>query len=386
MSLRTTAAPRALAVLLASCLALAATGCAGADAPGPDAKSGASRSGAVPGADPITPPPPSPTLSEAERVTSLPTGPKAEFRTRSTLDDGTTIDLTTLVGKKSGFTGKVWVWTPKQYADPAYAKSGFPVLVALPGGPGYPDNYWIGGDLQLQQRVTEWSKQGRSLPFIIVMPVLNPDSKHYYDGADIPGQPKMGTWLTEDVPDLVRANFRTFKDRDGWAFLGASSGAFAGLNSVLRKPDRFKAVVAAGPDTEPDSPLWRGHENERDANNPEKLAAALLAKGGPDVYLAFDIGASEGGIEKLRKFIANYGKGPVKTRLHVIQGGAHSAKTYVRGFGEGSLEWISKQLRAPIADPAAGASPAASSAPAPGSSAPAAGASRGSVTGAPAAP
>ncbi|MDT9690560.1 alpha/beta hydrolase-fold protein [Streptomyces sp. P9(2023)] len=283
--------------------------------------------------------------------TVLPTGPKASFTTANTLEDGTKIGVTTLAGAKSGFTGKVWVWAPKQYFDPKYAESGFPVLVALPGGNGYPMNYWMGTDLKLQSSISTWSQEGKSLPFIVVMPVLNPDDKFYYDGSDIPGQPKMGTWLTEDVPDFVRANFRTFASRDGWAFMGSSSGAFAGLKAVLQRPEKFKAVIASGPDTVPDSPLWAGHEAERQANNPEKLAKALGAK--PDtgknrVYLAFQIGTKESGMGRLKAFMRDYGKGPVKTRLQVIQGGGHNAKSYVQGMEDGSIAWISRQMQGPV--------------------------------------
>ncbi|GGU37342.1 alpha/beta hydrolase [Streptomyces violascens] len=285
----------------------------------------------------------------AAAQTLLPTGPKAEFTTQSSLGDGTKIGVTTLKGAKSGFTGKVWVWAPKQYFDEKYKDSGFPVLIALPGGNGYPKNYWMGTDLKLQSSISEWSKTGTSLPFIVVMPVLNPDAKHYYDGSDIPGQPKMGTWMTEDVPDLVRANFRTFKSRDGWAFMGSSSGGFVGLKSVLKRPDLFKAAIASGPDIVPDSPLWAGHEAEKQANNPEKLAQDLIDKKGPEVALAFQVGTKEGTVvPNVKKFIDTYGKGPVKTRLQLIQGGTHNAHTYVTGMGEGTMEWISKQMLAPV--------------------------------------
>ncbi|WP_267244986.1 alpha/beta hydrolase [Streptomyces sp. PR69] len=292
--------------------------------------------------------------AEAAAKTQLPTGPKASFTTANTLDDGTRIGVTTLEGRKSGFTGQVWVWAPKEYFDPAYASSGFPVLISLPGGHGYPTNYWMGTDLKLQENISRWSEEGASLPFIVVMPVLNPDSDHYYDGSDIPGQPKMGTWMTEDVPDFVRANFRTFKSRDGWAFMGSSSGGFVGLKSALERPDKFKAVIASGPDTVPDSPLWSGHERERQANNPEKLAESLSTR--PDtkeneVFLAFQIGTKESGMNNLKRFIRDYGKGPVKTRLQVIENGGHDARSYVRGMGEGSLKWISEQMQAPIRVP-----------------------------------
>ncbi|MEW1638204.1 alpha/beta hydrolase-fold protein [Streptomyces sp. NPDC093801] len=282
----------------------------------------------------------------------MPTGPKSSFVRTSRLPDGTQIAMTTLTGKKSGFTGDVWVWVPKEYDDPRYAKSGFPVLISLPGGRGYPKNYWgTGPGLGLQQAVIDGAKKGTSLPFILVMPVINADTKHHYDGSDIPGEPKMGTWMADDVPDFTKANFRTFTSRDGWAFMGSSSGGFGAFKDVLKYPDRFKAVIASGVDFVPDSPLWRGNREAMDENNPEKLAEKLIREGGPDVYISFQIGTKESGRDLAEKFMREYGKGPVHTRLQVIQDGEHNGKSYVRGMREGSLEWISKVMQGPTPDP-----------------------------------
>ncbi|MYT31245.1 prolyl oligopeptidase family serine peptidase [Streptomyces sp. SID8354] len=287
----------------------------------------------------------------ADPAVRMPTGPQAAFRTAATLDDGTKIGVTTLHGKKSGFTGKVWIWAPKEYYEERYRNSAFPVLIALPGSYGYPANYWAATGHKLQRTVTDLVALGRSKPFIVVMPVLNA-GKRYYDGSDIPGLPKMGTWMSDDVPDLVKANFRTFTSRDGWAFMGSSSGGFVALKQVLQHPDRFKAVIASGPDTRPDSPLWRGHRAEMRANNPEWLAQRLAATpGAPDVYVQFQIGTREGGRANLERFVQRYAKGPVHARLHVIEDGGHNARSYLRGMRDVSLEALSKVLRGPTPAP-----------------------------------
>ncbi|UQA97229.1 alpha/beta hydrolase [Streptomyces halobius] len=291
----------------------------------------------------------------ADSDTLMPTGPKSDFRITRTLDDGTHIGRTTLKGAKSGVTGSVWVWAPKEYTDPKYAESGFPVLIALPGGLGSPKeeggvtNYWVGGDIGLQENLTDWTEEGKSLPFIVVMPMLNPDTT-YHDGSDIPGQQKMGTWLTEDVVNLTKANFRTFKSRDGWAFMGSSSGGFVGLKSVLKFPEKFKAAIASGPDIVPDSPLWAGHQAEKDANNPEKLARRLLRKGGPDVYLAFQAGTREPAAvtSQINRFRQTYGTGPIHTALQMIPGGRHNAWDYQKGMEASSIKFISDHLKAPV--------------------------------------
>nr|WSX54532.1 esterase family protein [Streptomyces sp. NBC_00974] len=301
----------------------------------------------VPGEAPKSAPTPS-----GDPDVQLETGPRATFKQTTKLDDGTVIAKTRLAGAKSGFEGDVWVWTPKEYEDPKYAKSGFPVLIALPGGNGFPANYWSDRSLGLQKAIGEGVQAGTSLPFIVIMPVLNPDAKYYYDGSDIPGQPKMGTWIAEDVPDFTRANFRTYKSRDGWAFMGSSSGAFVGMKQVLQHPDRFKAVIASGGEIVPDSPFWKGHQAEMDANNPEKLAQQLIDANGPEVYINFQVGTKESGKQRMAQFQEKYGKGPVKITIRDIQNGEHNGWHYVRGMKEGSLEWISKVLKGP--KPAAG--------------------------------
>lgn len=295
---------------------------------------------------------PTPVKPSGDPDVLMPSGPKSDFKQTAKLDDGTIIAKTRVAGAKSGFEGDVWVWAPKEYDDPNYAKSGFPVLIALPGGNGFPANYWSDRSLGLQKAISDGVKAGTSLPFVVIMPVLNPDNKYYYDGSDIPGQAKMGTWIAEDVPDFARTNFRTYKSRDGWALMGSSSGAFVGMKTVLQHPDKFKAVIASGGEIVPDSPLWKGHQAEMDANNPEKLAQKLIDGKGPEVHINFQVGTKESGKDRMVAFQQKYGKGPVKTTIRDIQNGEHNGWHYVRGMKEGSLEWISKVLKAPQPAPA----------------------------------
>ncbi|MEJ8639834.1 alpha/beta hydrolase [Streptomyces sp. MS2.AVA.5] len=290
--------------------------------------------------------------------TLLPTGPKADFKNVKTLSDGSQVSVVALEGEKSGFKGKVWVWAPKEYkGDPKFTSSGFPVMIALPGGPGHDSNYWSVGEfgpdkVSLEESISKWYQEGKSKPFLLAMPILNPgpdDKGIYWDASDIPDQPKMGTWLTEDVPSLMKANFRTLKSRDGWSYMGSSTGGFASLKSVLKHPDKFKTAIANGPDILPDSPLWRGHEREKQENNPEELAKQLKAAKGPDVYIAFQVGTKEHAatIDGIKRFMATYGTGPVHTKLWEIPGGTHNGATYLKNM-EAPMQWISEQMEGPV--------------------------------------
>ncbi|MFI5983416.1 alpha/beta hydrolase [Streptomyces sp. NPDC051555] len=315
----------------------------------------------------------------------MPTKPR-EWTTQRELPDGTRVVRTDLTGAKSGFTGRVWAWVPKQYGKPEYKDSAFPVLMALPGAVGYPTNYFFSKEFRLQERIGEAADKGESLPFIVVMPVLNAKEGVYLDGSDIPGQPKMGTWISDDVPDLVRENFRTYADPKGWGFFGSSSGGYVGMKMVLQYPERFSVAIAGGPDAAPDSPLWNGHPKEKQENSPAWLAEQLIKKsgaGGPSsspsssakagskaspkstpksspspsapttghkVSISFLMGTKEpksevAALDKLRQDIT---KGPIETKVTSFEGG-HDGYKYTDTLFTGDLKWMSDRMRGPVA-------------------------------------
>ncbi|MFJ9344617.1 alpha/beta hydrolase [Streptomyces sp. NPDC101733] len=319
----------------------------------------------------------------------MPTHPR-EWMTQRELPDGTRVVRTDLTGPKSGFTGRVWAWVPKQYGRPEYKDSAFPVLMALPGAVGYPTNYFFSKEFRLQERIGEAADKGESLPFIVVMPVLNANKDTYFDGSDIPGQPKMGTWISDDVPDLVRENFRTYADPKGWGFFGSSSGGYVGMKMVLQYPERFSVAIAGGPDAAPDSPLWNGHPKEKQENSPAWLAEQLIKKSSPPsaptsspsssakggsksspssgsknslstgatkgpptglkVAISFLMGTKEpkqevAALEKLRQEIT---KGPIETRVTSFEGG-HDGYKYTDTLFNGDLRWMSDRMRGPVA-------------------------------------
>lgn len=285
-----------------------------------------------------------PTASGA--AVQMPTNVR-KWKLQRELSDGTQVMWTTLKGPKSGFEGRVWAWVPKQYTEKKYENSAFPVLTALPGASGYPTNYWFGSDFKLQERIAEQVDQGKSLPFIVMMPVLNAKLDQYWDGSDIPGQPKMGTWMSDDVPDLARENFRTYKDPRGWGFFGSSAGGYVGMKMVLQYPDRFSTAIAGGPDTAPDAPFWKGHDQEKRANDPSHLAEQLGKKNGPKVHLSFLLGDREPA-DTVKAFKDKITKGPIETDLHVIPNAGHDGHKYADGLFQGPLEWISKRMLGPV--------------------------------------
>lgn len=276
----------------------------------------------------------------------MPTGPAANLSKSRDTTAGP-IMMTKLTGAKSGVTGQVWVWLPPEYNDPKYAKTGFPVLTLFAGGQSNGYNTWTDNQLPIQEENERLVKEGKSHPFIMVMPVqnFNGDEKNALDCSDIPGQPKMGTWMAEDIPDFVRANFRTVKGRDGWGVMGASTGGFCSAKLALQYPQVYKAAVPIDGYFIPDSGLWKGHDTERAANNPD----VLVAEGKAEVNMLVTAGGANPYETKVVKSWVAKAAPPVKIEYYEQPGGKHLTSDFKKMIPD-TLVWLTAHLAPPAAD------------------------------------
>ncbi|MFC5664400.1 alpha/beta hydrolase [Kitasatospora misakiensis] len=290
--------------------------------------------------------PAAPTTTAASGKVLMPTGPQATFGKARDTAAGQ-IMMTTLTGPKSGVSGKVWVWLPPEYNDPKYAKTGFPVLTLYAGGQSAGYNTWTDNQLPIQEADADLVKQGKAHPFIMIMPVQNLDSNEAkaLECADIPGQPKIGTWMAEDIPDFVRANFRTVKGRDGWGLMGASTGAFCSAKLALQHPDKFKAAVPIDGYFNPDSPLWKGYENDRQANSPD----LLVSQGKADVKMLATAGGANAYEIKLVKAWVAKAAPPLSVEYYEQPGGKHLTTDFKKMIPD-TLQWLSRNLAGPQSD------------------------------------
>ncbi|MBB4924753.1 alpha/beta hydrolase [Kitasatospora kifunensis] len=342
-----------LAGITALALSAALAACSsGSSKPAAAPKPGGNAAAVAPAApaSPGTPAAPSTTASSAPSADGkvvMPAGPAADLKKFRDTKAGPIME-TTLAGKKSGVSGQVWVWLPPQYNDPKYAKFGFPVLTLYAGGQSNGYNTWAGTQLQIQEIDAQLAQQQQAHPFIMIMPVQNLTDveRKSLDCSDIPGQPKMGTWMSQDVPDFVRANFRTLKARDSWGLMGASSGADCSAKLAMQHPDLFKAAVAIDGDFKADSSLWKGHEAEQDANSPDKLISTSKA----DVKMLATVGgggdASE--ISVVKKWVAN-AAAPTTVEYYEQPGGKHLTTDFGKMIPM-TLEWLTKNLTGPESD------------------------------------
>ncbi|MFI6584063.1 alpha/beta hydrolase [Embleya sp. NPDC050493] len=331
---------RATALLGAVLVAVTASACGSSgDSAAEHAKSTAAPSQSGGAASP-------PAKPAAPTKAVMPTGPTTNFTTATTTSVGPIL-MTSYTGPKSGVTGKVWVWLPPEYNDPAFAKHGFPVLTLYAGGQSNGYNTWTDNQLPIQQEAVRQSRAGTSHPFIMVMPVQNleKDEKRSLECSDIPGQPKMGTWMAQDIPDLVKANFRTLRDPAGWGVMGASTGAFCSIKLALQHPDRFKVAVPIDGYFNPDSPLWKGHEAERLANSPDKLIAA----GKADIDVLATAGGGDAAEVRLVKAFVAKAAPPVRIEYYEQPAGRHLTSHFKKMIPD-LLGWLGRHMSPPTAD------------------------------------
>jgi enterochelin esterase-like enzyme len=293
------------------------------------------------GTRPAQPPPPAPTRGAATPTRA--SRAAARFRIARRTSAGPIL-LTWLKGARSGMTGKVWVWLPPEYHDPAYARTRFPVVMLYPGGSGAGYNYWADPKVEpIQDDDVRLTRQRRAHPFIMVMPIMQPSAREDTECSDIPGHPRIGTWLADDVPAFVRSSFRTLTSRSGWGTAGASSGAFCAVKMAAERPGTYAAAVSWGGYFAPETGLSWSRQG-RQANRPDlvlqrtrpDLRLFLLAGGDPRIH------ADVARIEALAKTL----RPPTIATTYIQPHGLHRTDD-LRKLLPTILEFLTRNLAAP---------------------------------------
>ncbi|MYW14365.1 esterase [Streptomyces sp. SID2955] len=152
------------------------------------------------------------------------------------------VRVTQLRGRVSGVNAEVYVWLPPQYHDPAYRHRRFPVVELLPGYPGSA-KAWFGA-MRVHEQLLPLMRGGEVAPFVLVAPRTNLLAGVDTGCADVPGQVNADTWLSVDVPRMVRDNFRVQPAPRGWAVAGYSAGAHCAVKLAVAHPGRYRAAVS----------------------------------------------------------------------------------------------------------------------------------------------
>jgi S-formylglutathione hydrolase FrmB len=88
---------------------------------------------------------------------------------------------------------------------------------------------------------------GRVPAFIAVLPAMNVDGTRDTECSDVPGGPRVGTWLGKDVPRIVASQTRALPPGSAWGITGYSTGGFCSVKLAFTDPQSYgSAAVLAG--------------------------------------------------------------------------------------------------------------------------------------------
>ena len=193
---------------------------------------------------------------------------------------------TTWTGPSSGITLPVFVITPSGYS-PTDGKT-YAVIELLHGYPGGPDG--ILQNLGIQEELDKAIAAGIIPPAIVVAPDLNVDEEAH-DCADIEGRPAVYTWVSHDVPAMIRHNFpNTTSNRDAWMIGGFSAGAYCAIWTALRTPETYGAAASlSGYDTQIEGQMT----NQGDQYLADNTLSVMLANRTPDGLRIYAMAAGD---------------------------------------------------------------------------------------------
>ncbi|MGW7003622.1 alpha/beta hydrolase [Streptomyces sp. NPDC054933] len=253
---------------------------------------------------------------------------------------GTGILDTYFHGAHSKLSGQVIVWTPPEYDDPKNRNMKFPVLLLLHGVPGSPQSWLEHGGMPADfQKMVD---QNKVHPFILAMPVINPGSVDT-DCADIPGR-KVATWLSADVPSLIRDKFRTVPGPQGWGVMGFSTGGYCAAMLPLEYPKVFGAGAALDPDRLSGDPSVLPNAETRRLNSPTDMVKGSRAD--VAIFLATSKQDRFSQPFYIEQFARAAQGSKVRVKTELLASGGHNYGTWTSEY-PAAFGWLSQQLAAP---------------------------------------
>ncbi|WP_051451638.1 alpha/beta hydrolase [Actinospica robiniae] len=260
------------------------------------------------------------------------------FRPMSGVADGYSA---TISGPRSHIVNNVSVWLPPQYFETAYEHAEFPVVQLLSGTPGSPQT-WLEG-MQAPLALTRLVDSGRAHPFILVSAAINVDPGHDPDCSNIPNGPKVATWLTSDVRDLVLTSFRASSNRDSWGLMGYSEGGLCASKLALQYPRLYSAAVSLSGDDHPDGDLLKPGTAAYEQNAPLWL---LQHKEPAHVSLLLTGTHQDGDVAAEAAAMAAAAHEPTTVQTLMAARGGHNMGVW-KADETPAFEWLSGRLLAP---------------------------------------
>jgi enterochelin esterase-like enzyme len=264
---------------------------------------------------------------------------------------------TTVTGKLSKIVRTVYIYLPPQYFLSRYDTYRFPAIELLHGSPGGPEQ-WI-DPMDMLPTLDGMMTTHQADPVVLVMPDTNGGQNYSLQCLNAVGGVPDATYVAEDVPDFVAANYRVQPPGKAWAVAGLSEGGFCAANLALNYPTRFGAAGSLSgyfapldnqtpKDNKPGAPpvytLPFGHDEALKLKNTPDVYIAHLPAGAiiPQFFLA--AGAHDAqdvqGAESFRQQLQLY---QADVPLDLVPNASHDANAW-RGAERPMLSWMTPLL------------------------------------------
>lgn len=237
----------------------------------------------------------------------------------------------TVVGARSGIRAKVWVWLPPQYRREPQER--FPVVELFPGYPGTPTAWFH--VLRAPERLQEVMRDGTAQPYILVAPTITVRPGHDTECVDVPGGPRVATWLAEDVRRAVVSNFRALPGRDAWATMGYSTGGYCAAKLPLQYPRLFAAGVSLAGYFTPSTPAL--------ARLPRENLPRLMTQRRPGVGLLLAASRQDPGTTAAVATMVRTARTPTLIYTYVVPRGGHNTGVWSAMLPR-SFQWLTTKL------------------------------------------
>lgn len=255
-----------------------------------------------------------------------------------------TITTTPIPGTKSKFPARdAYIYLPPAYSSTPRAE--LPVIVLMAGQPGQPRDWFDGGKLDTVMDAYAAQHDGLA-PVVVVVDPLG-DSFANPGCVDSP-QGKAFTYLTQDVPDWIKANLQVEPDTTKWAVGGLSSGGTCALVLAVNAPDVYKTFLAMSPEDQINvgddaaatlTTLFGGSQAAFDAVNP---LTVLKTKKFPDTA-GFVVGGLDDAYLPRAQRVEQAAKDAGMTIDYVELPGGHDWRVWGAGFQQ-ALPWLSNRM------------------------------------------
>ncbi|QJC22057.1 alpha/beta hydrolase [Arcanobacterium buesumense] len=284
-----------------------------------------------------------------------------EFLARTTTPKNGNREIGALVtipmkGLESGLDARdAWVYIPPAYWT--HPEMDLPVVVLLHGNPGSPQRWFAVGDAAIPADHYQHANDGIS-PILVSVDATGSWSGDpaCVDGPDI----KMQTYLSHDVPLLIKERLRVDPDQSHWTLAGLSYGGTCSLQVVANAPQAYGAFINLSGYEEPMlrnhqetvDTLFGGDEQAFNAVNPKNIFENALADNDPKftgITAVFLSGDSDVRARKAQRLLSSLAQ---KVGMNVdsrIIPGNHGYGTWRRGFAQ-TFEIAVKQGQLPTND------------------------------------